>query len=576
MFISVVSIVKQLIAFPAMLANAFSCLFRCSVFIMFMVVSTICGAAAADESGNAAESSQVQSPKKNEPKFNIWEFEVHGTKVIQPEFIENTLSPFLGQDKTFSVVEQAAHAIEKLYRDTGYPVVVVDIPEQDVVGGKVRLNVIEGTVSKVKVSGSHYFLLSDIKQRTPSLSEGGSLYIPDLQQDLNKVNALSSDLRVTPVLKEGETPGTVDVELKVKDKLPLHGEIEYNNYASANTSSTRLSASASYDNLWSKYHSLSLQMQITPEATDEIRVLSTTYVMPVGEGLSRLAFYGVKSDSKINALTSTASGLQIRGNSKIFGLRYVKPMTNVSFQHVVTLGFDYKDVMEEVTFTDNAENKGLLTPMTLALWTAEYKATWRKPDAVTQLGGGVYIGLRDVVNNADEFADKRFKGEPNFLYWKAGLQRNTNLPADFSLSNKIKLQYSEVPLISNEQISIGGSSTVRGYFESQNLGDRGIQTSIELYTPKIFENLKRVSDIKFLTFVEGAAVEVLQPLKDQKNSFTLASAGIGLRFNSFKDINAELDLAFPLKDACAGVCGQSESDVEKGESHTTFNLTYKY
>lgn len=541
-----------------------------------MVVSTICGAAMADESGNAAESSQVQSPKKNEPKFNIWEFEVHGTKVIQPEFIENTLSPFLGPDKTFSVVEQAAHAIEKLYRDTGYPVVVVDIPEQDVVGGKVRLNVIEGTVSKVKVSGSHYFLLSDIKQRTPSLSEGSSLYIPDLQQDLNKVNALSSDLRVTPVLKEGETPGTVDVELKVKDKLPLHGEIEYNNYASANTSSTRLSASASYDNLWSKYHSLSLQMQITPEATDEIRVLSTTYVMPVGESLSRLAFYGVKSDSKINALTSTASGLQIRGNSKIFGLRYVKPMTNVSFQHVVTLGFDYKDVMEEVTFTDNAENKGLLTPMTLALWTAEYKATWRKPEAVTQLGGGVYIGLRDIVNNADEFADKRFKGEPNFLYWKAGLQRNTNLPADFSLSNKIKLQYSEVPLISNEQISIGGSSTVRGYFESQNLGDRGIQTSIELYTPKMFENLKRVSDIKFLTFVEGAAVEVLQPLKDQKNSFTLASAGIGLRFNSFKDINAELDLAFPLKDACAGVCGQSESDVEKGESHTTFNLTYKY
>lgn len=524
-----------------------------------------------------AEALPVEKPKKPEPKFNIWEFEVHGVNLITPETIENLLTPFVGPEKSFSTVEQAANALEKLYRDSGYPVVVVDIPEQDVVGGKVRINITEGVISRVKITGSDYFLLSDIKERVPSVKEGGALYIPELQQELNSLNSLSSDLRVVPVLKEGEEPGTVDLELKVKDQLPLHGEIEYNNYASANTTATRLSASVGYENLWNKFHNFSLQMQITPEATDEIRVLSGTYVLPIGEGSDRLAIYGVKSDSQINTVTSTASGLQVRGNSKIAGLRYVNPISVSSlFQHVVTLGVDYKDVLEEVAFTDNVESEGLLTPMTYAVWTGEYKATWRKSESTTQLGGGIYVGLRNVINEADEFSDKRFHGESNFIYVKASFQRNTNLPADFSLVNKVKLQLTEQPLISNEQISMGGISTVRGYFESQNMGDRGATTTMELYTPKLFKEFKKISELKLFTFLEGGVVEVLHPLPDQTNSFELASIGIGMEFSIFKNIKAELNLAYPLKDACGDVCGKSVSDVEKGETHTGFNLAYKY
>ena len=291
---------------------------------------------------------------------------------------------------------------------------------------------------------------------------------------------------------------------------------------------------------------------------------------------------GKRDEDHINCLLPQI-GADLRSNdihatnSKIAGLRYVKPMSiDGSFQHVVTLGVDYKDVMEEVTFTDTTKNKGLLTPMTFALWTAEYKATWRKPESTTQLGGGIYIGLRDVVNKADQFADKRFHGEPNFIYVKASYQRNTNLPADFSVVNKVKLQYTEQPLISNEQLSIGGITTVRGYFESQSMGDRGVITSVELYTPKLLKDLKQISDFKLFTFVEGGSTEVLNPLPDQKTNFDLASAGIGIEFLIFKNIKAELNLAYPLKDACSGLCGKAVSDVEKGATHTGFDLTYKY
>ncbi len=533
----------------------------------------------------AKEIAPVEKPKRAEPKFNIWEFDVHGVNLIAPETIESVLTPYVGPEKGFSVVEQAARALEKLYRDSGFPVVVVDIPEQDVVGGKVKLNVTEGVISGVKVTGSDYFLLSDIKARVPSVKEGSALYIPKLQQELNSLNSLSSDLRVVPVLKEGETPGSVNIELKVKDQLPLHGEIEYNNYASANTTATRLSASVGYENLWNKFHNFSLQMQITPEDLEEIKVVSGTYVLPVEKGASRLALYGVYSKSLINTVTEI-NGIRIFGDSKIGGLRYVKPINySANFQHVLTLGLDYKDVMELVT-VKNKENtdaspsldssQQIATPIRYVLWAAEYKATWRAAESSTQLGGGLYFGVRDLFNKQEEFSDKRFGAEPNFFYWKAFAQRNTNLPADFSLVNKLKMQISERPLISNEQISIGGVSTVRGYFESQNLGDRGVVSSIELFTPTLLKARKSFSDLKLFTFLEGGAVEIINPLPDQKNSFDLASAGLGLTFSSFKDITAELSWAYPLRDACGGLCGKSTSDVEKGETHTSFNLTYKY
>jgi hypothetical protein len=515
---------------------------------------------------------------ESENKFNIWEYEVHGVHLLANEKIEQAVMPFLGPKKSFSTIESAAQAIEKCYRDAGYPVIVVDIPEQEVVGGKVKLQVIEGVVSRVKVTGADYFLLSDIKNRVPSIQQGKPLYIPKLQQEMNSLNRLSADLRVVPVLKEGEAPGTVDMELKVKDQLPLHGEVELNNDASANTSPTRLSASIGYDNLWSRFHTFSLQMQMTPADLNQIKVLSGTYVLPVGtEATNRLAIYAVKSDSEINTLTSTSSGLQVRGNSKILGARYVKPMSvDASFQHVLTLGADYKDVMEEVAFTDDPSNQGLLTPMTYALWTGEYKATWREEASMTQLGGGAYVGLRDVINQADEFSDKRFRGESNFMYWKASYQNNQNLPQDFSLHKKIKLQYTEQPLISNEQISIGGSSTVRGYFESQNLGDRGVNAAIELYSPALFKELKNVSDLKLYGFLEGGKVEVLQPLPDQKNNFDLASIGVGVELKGFKDFSVTVDVAYPLNNACSGICGNSAGDVERGDVNARFDLIYRY
>ena len=48
------------------------------------------------------------------------------------------------------------------------------------------------------------------------------------------------------------------------------------------------------------------------------------------------------------------------------------------------------------------------------------------------------------------------------------------LPEGFQLFGKMQGQVADGPLVSSEQFSIGGLDTVRGYLESEALGDNGV------------------------------------------------------------------------------------------------------
>ncbi|HKJ09062.1 MAG TPA: POTRA domain-containing protein, partial [Gammaproteobacteria bacterium] len=226
--------------------------------------------------------------------FDIWEYDVEGNTILDTEDVERAVYPFLGPKHTIKDVEKARKRLQSLYRKAGYPTVLVNIPEQDVVGGVVRLTVTQGKVEQVQVKGSRYFSLGRIRKALPALAKGQVPYLPDVQKQLTALNKATSDRQVTPVLRAGSTPGTLDVVLKVKDKLPLHGSVALDNENSAGTKPLRLSASVSYDNLWQRQHSFSFQYQTAPQDTSQVQVLAGTYVMPLDGTDDKLAFYAVR------------------------------------------------------------------------------------------------------------------------------------------------------------------------------------------------------------------------------------------------------------------------------------------
>ncbi len=262
-----------------------------------------------------------------EPHFYIKEYQVQGGGHLLPRVeVEAAVYPYLGPYRTREDVEQARGALEQAYRDKGYQTVTVEIPPQNAQGGIVKLQVMQGEVGRLRVHGSRYFSIDQIKREAPSLQEGQSPNFTQVTQDLLVLNDIA-DRRVTPTLRAGEIPGTVDVDLNVKDTPPIHGSLELNNRYSADTTPLRVNGSVSYDNLWQLEHSIGFSFQLAPEDTNEVQVFSGYYLARIPD-VSWLSFMlqGTNQDSNVNTLggIGVAGKGQVLGGRAIFSLPHAK------------------------------------------------------------------------------------------------------------------------------------------------------------------------------------------------------------------------------------------------------------
>ena len=145
-----------------------------------------------------------ESPAEAAAQFDVMEYRVLGNTLLPNPSIERAVYPFLGPGKTFADIESARQNLEQIYRDAGYGTVFVDVPEQQVDGGIVRLRVTEGKLDRVHVTGARYYSNGRIRQSLPALTQGAVPNLPEAQAQLASLNRLSADRSVVPVLKADE------------------------------------------------------------------------------------------------------------------------------------------------------------------------------------------------------------------------------------------------------------------------------------------------------------------------------------------------------------------------------------
>lgn len=493
-----------------------------------------------------------------EAGFDVLEYVVEGNTVLPAARIEEAVYAHMGEHKAIADVESARTALEKAYHDGGYLTVFVDIPEQEIQGGTVRLRVTEGRVERQRVAGAHYYALGRIKAHSAQLAEGNVPYFPEVQQELAGLNK-SGDRRVTPVLRPGRAPGTVEAELKVEDKLPLHASLELNDRYSANTSHTRLSAMVRYDNLWQREHGLLANIQVAPEAPDESKVFMLNYLWPLEQ--ATLAVYGVVSQSDVAAL----GGTSVLGEGQVAGLRYIRPLrARPGLYHSLTLGVDYKD-FAETTLLEGA-NTGT-TPMSYLPFTLGYELSLSGQRASGQMSVNFNTHFEGLGADTAEFSNKRFNAKADYLVMRLDLKGRYALGRDYQLSGRFSAQFSGAPLISNEQFSAGGADSVRGYTESAATGDAGWIAGMELLSPNLAPADAWLREWTMAGFLEGADLRVIDALGGQTNRFKLAATGIGTRFRLGARVNGGIDWGYALRDL---------GDTRRGDSRLHFRLAAEW
>ena len=472
--------------------------------------------------------------------FDLEELRVEGNTVLTESEIDEAVYPYLGADRTAADVEKARAALEEVYSKKGFATVSATIPPQEPVDGVVVIKVVERPIGRLRVVGAQYVAPRVIRGKATSLAEGRVPNLNDAQRDVVALNQ-SPDLTVTPALRAGRAPDTVDVDLKVEDKLPLHGSLELNNRRSLDTTPLRLTGNVSYGNLWQRGDTIALGFSVAPQNYSDASVYTGSYTFRVpGSNVSLLANY-IHSDSNVLTLGSTNAV----GKGDIVQFRAIVPLgTMDDFTHSLAAGFDYKRVFEAVGL------RGQLSEVPLTYWPfrAQYNASWASASgAGTDVSGTLVWAFRGIGSDRFAFDNKRAFAQPNFVYFTADASRTQPLPGGLEAYVHGVTQLSPQPLVSSEQFGIGGIDSARGYLESEALGDYGVLAQAELRGPSLsqFVNSK-FSNVRLHAFADVAAADIRQKLAGQSDSATLISLGFGARFRVYDHLSGAIEDAFPL------------------------------
>jgi len=485
-----------------------------------------------------------------EAGFEIKAFEVTGNNLFTDDQVRAAVILYTGTGRTSADVEKARDSLEKRYHETGYPAVMVNIPEQTLQDGVVKLQVIESRIGRVKVTGNRYFTMDKVLSDLPSFTPGKILYLPQVQQEIARLNR-SQDFKVDPVMSPGKEVGTIDVELKVEDHLPLHGYLELNNRASPDTVPLRLNAAIHYDNLWQEEHSLSVQYQLAPQEPDQVQALSASYALPAPwQKDDQWALYGIWSNSN----TAFGEGFQVIGKGHIFGTRYVVMLPEYRlYTHMLTLGLDYKHIIQTTSTRDgSAASPADEVPVNYAPLSFSYSSSL--PDergGMNQFSAGLNVNFRTSDSQEAKFEMSRYKAQANYIVITASAQRMQKLLWGMNLSVKADGQVSDQPLISSEQYPAGGMESVRGYKESEELGDSALHGTLELFFPDPLMGNGAGSKVQVSPFLfyDFAALTIKDPLPGQDRSIRLSGTGAGLRGSMAKNLEYELDWAVALSES---------------------------
>ena len=488
--------------------------------------------------------------------FYIREYRVEGARRLKTLEVEEAVYPFLGPGRTPGDVELARVALEKTYRDKGFQTVSVLIPQQDPRCGVIRLEVVEGKVGRLRVNGARFFLPSQIKREAPSLAEGA---VPDMNQVSKEIVGLNrlADRRVTPVLRQGVETGTVDIDLNVEDKRPLHGSLELNNRYSSNTTELRVDGGLSYSNLFQLGHTAGVNFQVAPENVHDAMVFSGYYLARVSDGIS-LMLQGTKQNSDV----STLGGAAVGGRGEILGLRVLRDLPGTAhFSQNFNFGIDYKHFDENIVIGPST----IASPIEYYPLSSSYGASWLTDNSFTEFNTSLNFHLRGLGSGGKDYANKRYNADGSYVYIRSDLAHTHDLSGGSQVFGKIQGQLASQPLVNGEQFAGGGLGTARGYLEGTALGDNGLFGSAEFRSPSLIgvpnKTGARADEWRFLAFADAGVLGLCNALPGQIQSYSFASAGAGMRFKLHSRYNGSIDAAVPFI---------SQTDANAGDVRITF------
>ena len=489
---------------------------------------------------------QLETPTETTPKgiedapqtVLVKKFIVVGSTVFTAEELEEVLKPYTLRRLSFPELLAAQQAVDRLYIENGYITSGTFLPPQNLDEGIVTIEMIEGTVDEINITGLERLNSGYVRSRLQRATQ------PPLNREelLNALQLLQLDpllANLQAELTAGTTIGSSILELSLQEADPFDLILSYDNFRSPSVGTDRRQVNLTHRNLVGYGDRLSVGY-LNTDGSDSLNAFS--YTIPLYASNGTLSFRLGYTDSDI--IEDPFERFNIESENTNYEFTYRQPILQKPTQDLA-LGFSFSRNDSSTTangdpfqLSRGAETDGE-THISALRFFQEY--TTRNATQVIALRSqfSLGVGLFDATRNSGDDPDS------NFLAWRGQAQYLRSLGSNFTLLLRSDFQTSTRPLVPVEQFSLGGALSVRGYRQDALLGDNGMFSSAEVRA-----TVARIpqwnTSIQLTPFVDFGAVWNTDDLSFDTD--TLISTGIGLRVQTSDYFAARLDYGIPLRD----------------------------
>ncbi|MFT4637596.1 MAG: hemolysin activation/secretion protein [Verrucomicrobiales bacterium] len=474
-------------------------------------------------------------------------FEGNTEEVIADAELGEIVKEFTAREITTEDLESARLAVNKRYIDKGYINSGALIPDQSINNGTVTLNIVEGALTDIRMHGNRW-LRDGFLERRIRLGDGKPLSIHDLQEPLLLLHRNPNIQRLAAELKPDGKPGESYLQVEVTENMPIRAGIEFSNSRPPSVGEEQIETWFSHTSLTGNSDHLEVRYGLLDHGFDDLEHhgfenFAASYTLPITAHDTTI--YAGYQRNSYSVLEEPFQDLDIDGKSSSLRMGIRHPWRgfpqNGEFEHEFALGL-YADRQESETsllgipFTVNAGAVNGETETTVIRLTQEW--TSRSSKQVLALRSTESFGI-DAFGTTDDGTER----DGTFFSWLGQAQYVRKLgDTDAQMILRGTMQWSNDPLPSLEQFSVGGMNTVRGYRENQLVRDIGYLGTLEFRVPVIPSN-NRGSLLTIAPFVDvggGWNHQLKGGFNQSHDHETVVSAGIGLLIQPTDYIHAEL------------------------------------
>ncbi|NMG09692.1 ShlB/FhaC/HecB family hemolysin secretion/activation protein [Brasilonema sp. UFV-L1] len=481
-------------------------------------------------------------PGKFPETIIVKQFEVIGSTVFSPEELAKVLAPFTNKPISLTEVFQARTAITDLYIKKGYITSGAYIPAQTMQSGVVKIQVIEGKLEDIQVTGTRRLRRNYVRSRlaiatSPPLNRERLLEALQLLQLNRLIQNLSAELTA------GTRPGTTILQVQIQEAKTFSSQIVLDNRRSPSVGSFRRRLQVNSANLLGFGDGLSLAYT----NTDGSNAFDGSYTFPLNPQNGTLSFYYGTTSSDI--IERPFNQLDIQSASRYYEITFRQPVIQTPTQEFA-LGFTASRRESEISSVLFREEFGL-PPNELSPGADEEGRT--RVSALRFFQEWTSRNSREVIAARSQFniglgaLDATINSNPpdsRFFSWLGLAQWVRLLAPDTVLLLRADVQLASRALLPLEQIGLGGLDNVRGYRQDFLLTDNGAFASAEVQVP-IFRVREINGVLQIIPFVDFG-VGWNSSNRNNPNPNTLASVGLGLRWSQGDRFTARLDWGIPL------------------------------